>query len=316
MRRILSFGLSLLMVAVFVGFFVPDLARAQTTDETIRDYQVDITVNKDRSVDITETITVRVLGQEIKRGILRDIPSRYRRNDGLIVDLNLEVTGVERDGQRETYIVSQEGRYTRIRIGDANVMLEHGVHTYRISYRVQDSIGFFDEYDEICWNAIGDEWDFWINAATVSVTLPPEAVIGTQFAIYTGASGERGSDYEIVSKTDNRLVVRSTKPFAPGQGMTVAVGWQKGVVPSPTKAERSEALLRDNIPTMVLALGVLVLGGWLYFAWRRVGKDPKGGAIIPRYRAVARPVASPCQLHHGHRQLHDRQPVHLHGCPH
>ncbi|SNY92475.1 Predicted membrane protein [Cohaesibacter sp. ES.047] len=283
MQRLLSLCLSFLTVLA-VALLTLGGANAQIAEEAIQDYRVDIIVNTDRTVDITETITVNAQGREIKRGIFRDIPVRYRRNDGMIVDLDLDVTGVRRDGGSEHYNTSQQGRYTRIRIGDADVMLEHGLHTYEISYRVQDSIGFFDDYDEIYWNATGNEWAFRIEEATVSVTLPDEAQIGDQYAVYTGAAGATGDAYELVSKTANSLVVRTTKALAPRQGMTVAVGWQKGVVPSPTKAEQSTALLLDNVPTLVLLIGNLALGGWFLFAWMRVGKDPEGGAIIPRYR--------------------------------
>ncbi|PLW75108.1 DUF2207 domain-containing protein [Cohaesibacter celericrescens] len=262
---------------------VPDRADAQS-GERITNYNVDISVNKDRSVSITETIEVTALGQAIKRGILRDIPVLYRDDDGSSLNIDLTVTSVRRDGQSEPYDVSYEGRYVRLRIGSAEVFLPSGQHTYEISYTVQDSIGFFEQVDEIYWNAIGTEWPFWIDNAQVTVQLPQGADI-QQYSVYTGNEGARGDSYEISENVSDRISFRSTRSFAPSEGMTVSVGWQKGIVSAPSEAELQQAEMLKNSPMILLGLGAFLQMGWLYWAWLRVGKDPVGGAIIPRYRA-------------------------------
>ena len=271
------------LVAAMLAFLMVSLPASAQSDERIKDYHTEIVVNPDGTVDITEVIAVTVLGRQIQRGIYRDIPQLYERRDGMIVSLNLQVADVLRNGLREPYSTSETGRYKRIRIGSSSTMLPYGLQTYQIRYRVENSIGFFDAYDEIYWNATGNEWGFPIDHASVRVVLPPEAKI-SQFAAYTGKEGDDGDAYAQQSRTDNTLALETTSMLNPGEGITVAVGWQKGVVASPSSAERAATLFRDNLPTMVLAIGALVLVGWLVFAWLRVGIDPKGGAIFPRFR--------------------------------
>ena len=210
----LRFSLHLLLIAflMLAGSGADALAR-----ERIADYQVAISVNKDRSVDITETIEVYVEGEQIKRGLLRDIPETYRREDGRYVNINPQVSTVRRDGQDEPYQISHEGRYFRLRIGDANILLQHGLHTYEISYSVEDSIGFFDDYDEIYWNAIGTEWAFPIERARVTVQLPQGASV-LQYSAYTGRYGEGGNSLHGHGSIRSVYQSGSNAPICPRRG--------------------------------------------------------------------------------------------------
>ena len=268
------------IVGLVLVLLSPMLAQAR---EDITNYHVAIEVRKDRSVIITETIDVNVEGLQIKRGLLRDIPVRYRDLDGGLIYINPDILAVKRGGQDEPYEVSHEGRYWRIKIGRAEHFLKHGIHRYVIKYSVKDSIGFFEEFDEIYWNAIGTEWPFWIQKATVSVQLPEGAVVGEEDA-FTGFAGADGSDFRVTDHSDRRRVFQATRGFAPGEGMTVVVNWQKGVISPPTEAEQTMAWMLENSPLLALfGFGSLQLG-WLYWAWARVGRDPEGGAIIARFR--------------------------------
>jgi hypothetical protein len=54
------------------------LASAAVADERILDYRSDIEVHDDGWLTITETLRVQTEGQQIRRGIYRDFPTRYR----------------------------------------------------------------------------------------------------------------------------------------------------------------------------------------------------------------------------------------------
>ena len=277
----LRFFLHLLFITflMLAGSGVAVQAREQITD-----YHVTISVNADRSVDITESIEVFVEGVQIKRGLLRDIPETYRRKDGRYVNINPQVSAVRRDGQNEPYQTSHEGRYFRLRIGDANALLQRGLHKYEISYSIEDSIGFFDNYDEIYWNAIGTEWAFPIDRARVTVHLPEGAKI-LQYSAYTGRYGEAGNSYKVTDQSDRSISFEATHQFAPGEGMAVAVAWPKGVVAEPSQSEKAIGAFLDNSPLYVVLFGALVTFLWLIYSWVKVGRDPDAGAIIPLYRA-------------------------------
>jgi uncharacterized membrane protein len=263
------------LAAIFVTF-------SAWAREEILDYKVDVTVNLDRSIDVIETITVDVKGLEIKRGIFRDLVVKYVLDDGSPFNLDVSNIKIQRDGHSEPYETSYTGRYLRMKIGNKDHRLSYGPHTYRISYNVDDFVAFFDDVDEIYWNAIGTGWNFPIRKANVSVTIPKGGKI-LQSVVYTGTDGSEAQDGSITEQTDTFINYRANNLLKIGEGMTVAVGWEKGLIAPPTKEElRMKALIKDS-PLYGLALLALGNFGWFYRSWRKWGKDPQAGAIIPRF---------------------------------
>ncbi|SNZ06095.1 DUF2207 domain-containing protein [Cohaesibacter gelatinilyticus] len=250
--------------------------------EEILDYKVDVTVNLDRSIDVVETIKVDVKGQEIRRGIFRDLTVKYVLEDGSPLNLDVSNISIQRNGRSEPFQTSYTGRYLRMKIGDKDRYLSHEPHTYRISYNVDDFVAFFDDVDEIYWNAIGTGWNFPIRKANVSVTIPQGGKI-LQSVVYTGTDGSEAQDGSVTEQSDTYINYRANRPLKIGEGMTVAVGWEKGLIAPPTKEElRMKALVKDS-PLYGLALLALGNFAWFYRTWRKWGKDPRAGTIIPRF---------------------------------
>ena len=90
-------------------------------EERIQSFRSDIVVAADGSIAVTETIRASCRGDVIKRGILRDIPTRYRDRNGLAVTVDLDIVSVKRDGRDEPYAIESLSNGKRIRIGDKDV---------------------------------------------------------------------------------------------------------------------------------------------------------------------------------------------------
>jgi uncharacterized membrane protein YgcG len=283
----------------------PAVALAQPAAEQINRFDVLVQVERNGDIVVTETIDVTSLGQEIRRGIFRDLP-RYFERDGVRYATRYDVLSVTRDGEEEPYDTDTEGNALRIIIGDEDVFLENGPHRYELRYRVANQVRYFDNYDEIYWNATGNYWSFPIERARATIVLPRSARIA-QTAAYTGPLGGSGDDFSYRVE-GMRHVFEATRPFAAGEGLTVAVGFAKGAVDPPSAADEG-ALWWQRYG----ALGLLLasLGGlfvFLYRGWDRVGRDPLKGPVFPRYEAPR--GYSPAAVHHiyhrgvqGHRAL-------------
>ena len=252
-------------------------------EERIEQFTSDARVNVDGSVDVTETISVNAEGRQIRRGIFRDFPTTYTDRKGLRVVVGFEVISVKRDRQPEPYAIEGLSNGKRVRIGSADVFLDSGIHVYEIQYRTTRQLGFFSNYDELYWNVTGNGWQFPILATTAVVHLPPGARI-LQHAAYTGYQGEDGHDFKVFNATGNEYRAVATRNLAPGEGMTVAVAWQKGIVAAPSQAQQYSWFLRDNAGFMGLAATLLGVALFFYFAWAKVGRDPPSGVIVPLFR--------------------------------
>ncbi|QIG50338.1 DUF2207 domain-containing protein [Nordella sp. HKS 07] len=254
--------------------------------ERITSFLSDVTIGADSALTVTETIAIVSEGDEIKRGINRDFPTRYRDSKGLSYVVGFEVLGVKRDGRDEPYTLMSIANGERIRIGSADVFLNNGQHIYEITYRTTRQLGYFGDYDELYWNVTGNSWTFPIERAETIIRLPPGATI-RQHAEYTGRQGERGSNAEVLQSTGDRYRARTTRTLAPDEGFTVAVGWPKGFVTAPTEIDKAKDAIRDNLGFFAVAAGVLLAFVYYLFAWFRVGRDPPKGVIIPLFTPPA-----------------------------
>ncbi|MGW9232614.1 DUF2207 domain-containing protein [Pseudorhizobium sp. NPDC055634] len=249
--------------------------------EVILSYHSDIQVAADGELTVAETITVNAEGRDIRRGIFRDFPLTMEDDEGRTVRVGFDVLSVTRDGEPENWRTESITGGIRIYTGSEDVFLDRGEHTYVITYRTDRQIRYFDDHDELYWNVTGNGWSFRIEQASARVTLPEGARI-TDTVAYTGPRGAADTDVTMRVR-DNSAVFATTRPLAPNEGLTIVVGIEKGVIAPPSADDLRSWWFRDNI-NAILGFGGLALVA-LYYArnWLRVGRDPAGGIVVPRW---------------------------------
>jgi hypothetical protein len=250
--------------------------------ERILSYVSEIDVAADGTLNVSETITVNALGREIRRGIYRDFPTIYRR-DNRRVRVGFEVQSVERDGRPEPYAIESIRDGKRIRIGEADTFIPQGRHTYVIRYATTRQIGFFDGFDELNWNVTGNAWVFPIERAEVRIRLP-QAVPWGQRTVYTGPQGERDQhDGEVGSERPGEIAFRTTRGLGPAEGFTVAVAFPKGVVAAPRPLSPARLWFQDYGPAVAAILALIGLAIFYFIAWKRAGRGPVAGTVVPLF---------------------------------
>ena len=253
--------------------------------ERVVDFSSTVRISAEGVLTVTEHIAVEVEGREIRRGILRDFPTDYRDRFGNRVVVPFDVLGVKRDGARERWTVESLSNGARIRIGSADVLLPHGLHTYEIIYRTTHQVGHFADHDELYWNVNGNGWTFAFDHISAEVVLPKVVPAGELRAeAYTGPQGARGRDYRQMIR-DGAVGFTSTAPFRPFEGMTIVVGFPKGVVHEPGWATRAGWFFSQNKGAAAGVIGLALVLGFYYWRWLRVGRDPRAGPKFPRYEA-------------------------------
>ncbi len=262
------------------------LAGLAAADERIQRYDAEITVQADGSLFVAETIDVQAEGREIRRGIYRDFPTVYRDAIGNRYTVPFDVLTVTRDGRPEPWHTEGVTGGTRLYIGDAGAFLEPGDYSYRIEYTTDRQLGYFDEHDELYWNVTGNDWAFPIDAVTATVRLPADVARNElRIDAYLGEAGAQGAEWTANVPAQDTVTFTSDRGLRPYEGLTVVVGFPKGLVAEPTALERGQQVLADNRGSIVGLVGLLIVIGWQAWAWNRVGRDPLSGPIYPRYDA-------------------------------
>ena len=253
-------------------------------DERILSYGSEVRVSQDGALDVTERITVRAEGNQIRRGIYRDFPTRYRDRYGNRVVVDLKVLSVLRDDQPEPWFTEERDNGVRINTGNDDFLPVPAQYTFTLRYRTTRQLGFFADHDELYWNAIGTGWGFPIDSGTVDVYLPaPVEVDRLRPEGYTGYQGSKDQDYRADVVEPGHARWQLSRPLQPSEGLTIVLSFPKGLIPAPSLAQRFAWLLKDNRGILVALLGLILLIAYCVREWSRVGRDPNKGIVIARY---------------------------------
>jgi hypothetical protein len=274
MRRIL-----LALLLLITSAAAPSALHAR--DIVIRDFNSEIVVGTDGSVEVTETLVVAFEGTW--NGIFRDLSLQHRTGQGRREKLRLEVLGVtdERGQALEYWDEKPDGwtRRVRVRVPGAS----DAERTVVIRYRLANAVRFFNAddpsglHDELYWNVTGNLWDFRIEHASARVTLP-RGVLPTQQHAYTGYEGSTGSDASL-RVSGEAVTVETTRELSPREGLTVAVSWAAGVLPRPSQAELRLRRLLMLWPALLPFLALALMGRH----WWRHGRDPQALPVVVGY---------------------------------
>ncbi|HOU50922.1 MAG: DUF2207 domain-containing protein [Smithella sp.] len=275
----------ILTLVIFTSFARSEIRQEQ---ERILSFHSDIEVLRSSGMIVTETIEVYAAGNQIKRGIYRDFPTKYKDRYGRNYKVRFDVKEVLRDNAPENFRLQNLSNGVRVYIGNENVLLDPGTYTYVIKYSTNRQLGFFKDFDELYWNVTGNGWSFSIDEASAKVRLPevPLDKIGEVDA-YTGYTGEKGKDFSSTKESDG-IYFQTRRSLNPNEGLTIVVQWPKGYVTEPTFFEKAFWYVNDNRGTFAGVIGLLILLFYYLIAWAQYGKDPVKGTIIPLYEPPAK----------------------------
>lgn len=271
----MKFKLFLFVAIAFIAFGVPAIGQAQTViQETIVSFIADISVNPDNSVDVTESIIYNS-GSSDRHGIYRDI-SPYS-SQGLLMSID-DISVQDESGKAYQFERLKSGNNVRIKIGDPYQTFS-GQKTYILKYHATKAVSQFKKLDEIYWNVTGNEWTMPILEVKATVSLPslPEQI---QSACYFGREGSKNK----CEANANELLFQSTSSLEAYEGMTIAVGFPKGIVSPYSFLDRLLNLLVIYWRWLVASLLPLLTFIFSLRHWFKYGRDARGtGVIVPQY---------------------------------
>jgi uncharacterized membrane protein YgcG len=161
----------------------------RTTSQEIVSYDVVAEVQPNTDMVITETIVYNPGTEEVRRGIIRDIPVRDSLDSGDLRLYDVQLLSVTRDGDQVLYTESTSDDAISLKIGDPNVPIQ-GLHTFVISYRVGGALNIIDTNSinattpkgitagdiSLYWDFIGGQWPFPVIKGKATITGPTPAL--------------------------------------------------------------------------------------------------------------------------------------------
>jgi len=226
----------------------------QALDYYIKNYDVDIVVNKDNSFDITEEIEVYF--NLDSHGIFRSIPLRneVKRLDGSKTSNRAKISNIK---VSENYSKSIEKGNCVLKIGDTNRTLT-GRHTYIISYNYNIGKDRIKDKDEFYFNIIGPEWeDTRIDYTTFRIRMPLE-FDKSKLGFSSGTIGISTNDVRY-NVSGNIVTGSLSTPMYSGQALTVRLELPDGYF-----SEAKTIFNVYEIASVLLPIVLLILAYIIY----------------------------------------------------
>lgn len=252
------------------------------SQEVITSFDAQIELSKDGDMTVTETISVIAEGRDISRGIYRDFPRYFLGEGGALSRVKFDIVSVLRNGQSENYHTQYIDNQTRIYIGEEDIFIPRGAHTYTIVYETDRQIGFIQDGEELYWNVTGNGWTFPIEKASATITLK-EGGSFENFEFFTGASGSTDTNARAEARDNGQTAFfETTAPLASRQGLTIVAIMARGTINEPTESQLRWWFMRDFGHVVVGVITLIVVALYYIIAWLLIGRDPKGGRIEQR----------------------------------
>jgi uncharacterized membrane protein len=260
-------------------FFIGSVSAA----EQIISFDTNYKINKDRTVDVTEKI-IYDFSDFTRHGIYRTITNNgpVRLLTSKIKIDNVRV--VDEYGRPYPFVKKDSLNKIEIKIGDPNRIVS-GVKTYQINYRLERSLSFLPSHDEFYWNVTGNDWFVPILNVKSRVELfSPLEQDQAKIVCFSGKINSNASCGSAGLEINNRGEVVAYKYeqaiLRPGEGLTIAAGWPKGLISKPSIIEKLSYYFKDNY----FLLAPFIIFAILYFVWWKFGRDAnRSKVIIPEY---------------------------------
>lgn len=240
--------------------------------ESIKNYDVFITIQKDGILNISENINYNFDGRQ-KHGIYRKIPLKFGSE--------VEVFNVLKNSKKENFDIFDEAEYKIIKIGKQDVLLENGIYNYQIDYKMKKAITEYGNQYEIYFNGIGQEWGVPIEKANIVIKMKNgnlyENGENSNFEVYTGKKGERNQNFEARMENGEIFISNLTR-LNENEGISFIIHLDKNKFDKNilnqinNKAQRSFEKERNDFKNLALrgislVIGFIILMALSIYVW-------------------------------------------------
>ncbi len=238
--------------------------------ERINSLHQDLILGKTGQLAVDETITVD-FGKAGPTTFSRHIATLYKRS-GTLCSLAVYVKGVtDGQGQKLFYRSMDQHGWETIQVGEGHSPLT-GLHVYKLSYDVINSVNFVSGQPELFYSVLGREFEAPIDKVSVALSLAPEQ--GVQVARTVGYVGKYGGKKHARTKFSGSKVDIASEKLGPGQDLIVVLPLPHGAVTRSGLPDALSEIYETCKLAVLLPAGTLVM---LFLLWLFIGSDQHFG---------------------------------------
>ncbi len=243
-----------------------------------------ITVYRDARITVHEKYVVNSTGDNVRHGIMRDMPIRYKGFMWLTVNAELTDVHATLDGYETPFrkTVLSDGNL-RFFLGDPTITLAPGMHVFTFTYTSTLMLTQGASYDELYFNVTGLGSMFPIDQVNAVVYLPHDPIIANgqiEVHAYTGFADKYDNACSITPVDPYTVRFATTRPFQLHEGLAVSVSWPLGVI---THSAMYWNYVRSNMHLILLLVSLLASLLLYIYAFMKLRRGVIRHPIVPLF---------------------------------
>ncbi len=277
--------------------------RTRQTEDIIdvTNFHARILVKDDGAFTVNETMQIFTNGvtfgprknPRLISGLYRSISSRIQGQHAYYRRMAFRMISAAIDGNPIPYSVETTGSWftNYIFLGPDGLTLSPGVHEITLEYTTDRHINFLPDQDEFFWWVFGEGnhgWATSVGEVEITVVLPEGGhgiIASLDDYSWNKGTGKIPELLRQAAESDETNILHYSKVVSEKHPyLSVVVGMPKGTVHEPDLSKRMEFFFRDMIAYLPGIIGLTVFFLYYLIIWVRVGRDPEGKSIVPRYK--------------------------------
>ena len=254
------------LLLVTIPFFVSKVEENRYKNNTnyisskfdIKTYDIVMDVDKNNKVDVIETITIDIPGDNFN-GMYKSIPLWLNYSSkGKIKTKKVEITNLRAEGEK--FVINKNNDSINIRIGSDRTTTDSGLHTYKIRYRYDMGKDDNKNYDELVFNIFDNYDDTKIESMSLTVNMPTD-INKNNISFYQGNKINSDINYVV---NENKLKANFYN-YQLNNSITLNMILNDGYFIGQT----------DNygFVCLIICLALIILSIYSFISWNKYGKD-------------------------------------------
>lgn len=248
------FKISILFILFFIVNSSCVLAKERIIKEKIVDLNVEMNINTDSSIDITESFSINATENLKEYVVKRSFPVEYNGR-------KIEIKNIKALEDSRDIIVKPVIKDRNIVTNLSDRELSVGIHTYNIKYKVKNLIEFEKDTCKINWHLFSDSFGVPVNNYNIKINFPN----GTQILKENIKVSDLTNDLKIEknnisTKLDNRYVeISDNSLIYPGTDIILECEFKNDQIIKVAFGDKVIKNLNRNIVSIIILVLVNIL---------------------------------------------------------
>lgn len=241
--------------------------------DNIAFFETELDLSPDGDVFVQERFFVVVTEDRRNQPLVRRI-NRFVKTPVKEVSVVPDITSAYHNGNIVPYRVEPGLKYTDVYIGNGEIVMYPGIHTFSLNYTVKNLMQNINGYKLFAWDIIGDGWKIPVLHTSLSVKHPFSTVPTGQSIFYGGMIDQKIRNYSDKGDGTSYNFLKNDI-INPGRNLVFVESFGKEAFPALDSKSVYEGIFDFNIYALICLFGLAMVVAYYTASWFTCGREKR-----------------------------------------